>query len=124
VIKDAAGNFVYDENAEGVKVWVNYLASIGVKVFSPLVELWIFMAFYLGMRAGLIIDRFRRKKGTGPQPAQPGKEGEKSPGQKSAPSPGTPAPPAAPGTPPPPPPSTAEPPLAPGEIPETGMEEI
>ena len=41
VIKDAAGKVIYDEDTEGIKVWVNYLASIGIKVFSPVVELQI-----------------------------------------------------------------------------------
>ena len=109
-IKDAAGKVIYDEGAEGTKVWVNYLASIGVKVFSPVVELWIFMGSYVGMRTGLVIARFRRKK-TAAQPSPPtGTEAPRSPTEKST-SPGDksppPPPPAGPPATPPPPPSAA-----------------
>ena len=62
VIKDSAGEIIYDEGAEGAKVWTNYLASIGVAVFSPLVELWIFMGSYVALRFGLIVQKFKRKK--------------------------------------------------------------
>ena len=114
VIKDSAGNVVYDESAEGVKVWVNYLASIGVKVFSPVVELWIFMASYLGLRAGLIVQKFRRKK-TGAQPNAPKGTPESAPKSESAAQPK-----AAPQS-PPPPAATEAAPI--GEV-ETGQEEI
>lgn len=91
VIKDSQGHVIYDEGLEGVKVWVNYLASIGVKVFSPVVELWIFMGSYVGLRTGLVIARFRKKK-----PAQPGATSPetKEPGATAAP-PAPKAPPAA-----------------------------
>ena len=116
VIKDAAGAVIYDEGAEGIKVWVNYLASIGIKIFSPVVELWIFMASYVGLRAGLIVQKFKRKKA-----------GAQSTGQKApSPEPAKSEPTEAPKAPPPPSPAAAasEPPAsAIGEI-ETGEAEI
>ena len=116
VIKDAAGAVIYDEGAEGVKVWVNYLASIGIKIFSPVVELWIFMASYVGLRAGLIVQKFKRKKSGAPASADKGQ----SPPEAKAP--GAEAPKETP--PPPPPPATSTPPgAALGEI-ETGEPEI
>lgn len=109
-IKDAAGKVIYDEGAEGTKVWVNYLASIGVKVFSPVVELWIFMASYIGLRTGLIIARFRKKKTGAPLSPPTGTEAPGSPTEKST-SPGDKSPqqtqPAAPPANMPPPPSAA-----------------
>lgn len=117
IVKDAAGAVIYDEGAEGIKVWVNYLASIGIKVFSPVVELWIFMGSYLGLRAGLIIQKFKNRKKRGEQTSAP-----KSPSPESS----KPEPAAAPKASPPPPPAAAasEPPApAIGEI-ETGETEI
>jgi len=116
VIKDAAGAVIYDEGAEGVKVWVNYLASIGIKIFSPVVELWIFMASYVGLRAGLIVQKFKRKK-AGAQSTAPKEAPPQSPKSQEAAAPKeTPTPkPAA---------AASEPPAsAIGEI-ETGETEI
>lgn len=116
VIKDAAGAVIYDEGAEGIKVWVNYLASIGIKIFSPVVELWIFMASYVGLRAGLIIQKFKRKK-AGAQPTGP---------KEPPPEPAKSEPTEAPKAPPPPSPAAAAsgpPASAIGEI-ETGEAEI
>lgn len=62
VLKSETGEVLYDENIEGVKVWGNWLASIGVKAFSPIIELWLFMGMYLSMRLGLIFAKFRKKK--------------------------------------------------------------
>ena len=114
VIKDSAGKVIYDEAAEGTKVWINYLASIGVKVFSPVVELWIFMGSYFGLRVGLIVQKFRRKKGAASNAEQKG-----SPQSESKP------PEAAKSTTPPPPAQSEAPAPAPaiGEV-DTGMEEI
>ena len=116
VIKDAAGAVIYDEGAEGIKVWVNYLASIGIKIFSPVVELWIFMASYIGLRAGLIVQKFKRKK-AGAQSTAPKEAPPQSPKSQEAAAPKeTPTPkPAA---------AASEPPAsAIGEI-ETGEPEI
>jgi len=116
VIKDAAGAVIYDEGAEGIKVWVNYLASIGIKIFSPVVELWIFMASYVGLRAGLIVQKFKRKK-AGAQSTAPKEAPPQSPKSQEAAAPKeTPTPkPAA---------AASEPPAsAIGEI-ETGETEI
>ena len=112
VIKDSQGHVIYDEGLEGVKVWVNYLASIGVKVFSPVVELWIFMGSYVGIRSGLIIAKFRKKK-TAPTTAAPGTQPEsKEPGaQPASPAAKAPAP-----APPPPPTPTATPDAATGAV--------
>jgi hypothetical protein len=117
MVKGPDGTVVYDENAEGIKVWVNYLASIGVKVFSPVVELWIFMGSYLGLRAGLIIQKFRNRK----------KGGAAAGGQKEPPPTEAKSPAAEKTTEPPPPPPAAAPAAAPasaiGEV-DTGQEEI
>jgi hypothetical protein len=111
-VKDSQGHVIYDEGAEGVKVWVNYLASIGVKVFSPVVELWIFMGSYVGIRSGLIIAKFRKKKTT-PATAAPGTQPEsKEPGaQPASPAAKAPAP-----APPPPPAPAATPDAATGVV--------
>jgi hypothetical protein len=69
VLKSETGEVLYDENAEGVKVWWNWLVSIGVKAFSPVVELWMFMLAYFGMRLPLIVQRFRKKKPAASPPA-------------------------------------------------------
>jgi len=111
VLKSETGEVLYDENVEGVKVWLNYLASIGVKAFSPVVELWLFMSMYVGMRFPLIIAKFRKKKpattatkagGTGEPPAEapaPTPAPEKSAAPAPAPaSKSTPAAPTPPGT--------------------------
>ena len=99
VLKSETGEVLYDENVEGVKVWMNYLASIGVKAFSPIVELWLFMSMYVGMRFPLIVAKFRKKKpattatkagGTDEPPAT---EQAPSPApEKPAPQPPAPAP--------------------------------
>lgn len=68
-LKSETGEVLYDENAEGVKVWWNWLVSIGVKTFSPIVELWVFMISYFTIRFPLIVARFRKKKPAGEQPA-------------------------------------------------------
>lgn len=78
VLKSESGEVIYDENIEGIKVWTNWLVSIGVKAFSPIVELWMFMTMYVGMRFGLIVQKFRRKKpastatraGAAPEPSK------------------------------------------------------
>jgi len=75
-VKSGTGEILYDENAEGVKVWTNYLVSIGVKVFSPIVELWMFMAAYVTIRFPVIVARFRRKK---KPEAEPGTKSEPTP---------------------------------------------
>jgi hypothetical protein len=122
IVKDSTGQILYDENAEGLKVWVNYLASIGIKTFSPVVELWIFMGSYVGLRAGLIIAKFKGRKKAAQQSAPPTEPTAGSPTQKSAPSPGKPAP-QTPPAPQPQPPSPAAQQPAIGEV-ETGEIEI
>ena len=102
-IKSPDGEVLYDESAEGVKVWWNYLVSLGVTAFSPVVELWIFMVGYFALRFPFIIAKFKRKKpGTDtaqpPAPAKtPQKETrpteEKSPPEQPTPEPAPPTPP-------------------------------
>jgi hypothetical protein len=70
-IKSETGEVIYDENAEGIKVWWNWLVSIGVKVFPPVVELWMFMLAYFAIRFPLIVARFRKKKTATTPPAPP-----------------------------------------------------
>jgi hypothetical protein len=69
LMKSDTGEILYDENAEGVKVWWNWLVSIGVRAFSPVVELWMFMVSYFALRFPLIIARFRKKKPSASPPA-------------------------------------------------------
>ena len=71
VLKSETGEVLYDENAEGIKVWWNWLVSIGVKAFSPVVELWMFMLAYFAIRFPLIVARFRKKKPATTPPAPP-----------------------------------------------------
>jgi hypothetical protein len=61
-LKSDGGEVLYDEGAEGVKVWWNWLVSIGVTALSPLVELWMFMGAYFTIRFPLIIAKFKKKK--------------------------------------------------------------
>jgi hypothetical protein len=72
-IKSPDGEVLYDESAEGVKVWWNFLVHVGVKAFSPVVELYIFMGTYFAMRFPLILAKFKKKKpATGtPPPSAP-----------------------------------------------------
>jgi hypothetical protein len=69
LMKTETGEILYDENAEGVKVWWNWLVSIGVRAFSPVVELWMFMVSYFAIRFPLIVARFRKKKPAASPPA-------------------------------------------------------
>jgi hypothetical protein len=112
ILKSETGEVLYDENAEGVKVWWNWLVSIGVRAFSPLVELWIFMIAYFTIRFPLIVARFRKKKGSAGQPAPTGTEPQAGPETQRRPAPDKPqateTPPST--TPKPPPPK--EPPQA------------
>jgi hypothetical protein len=70
-IKSETGEIIYDENSEGIKVWWNWLVSIGIKVFSPVVELWMFMLAYFAIRFPLIVARFKRKKPATTPPEPP-----------------------------------------------------
>ena len=102
LIKSETGEVLYDENAEGVKVWWNWLVSIGVRAFSPVVELWMFMLAYFAIRFPLIVARFRKKK-PAPTTSAPQDETEKPDRQPSGkdkqeaqPSPESKEPPASP----------------------------
>jgi hypothetical protein len=123
-VKDSAGQILYDEGAEGLKVWINYLESLGIKTFSPVVELWIFMASYVGLRAGLIVQKFKNRKKAG-APTQPPQSGQspQSPPQKPDTAQGTATPQKPPAPAPTTPPAPASPQTALGEI-ETGETEI
>jgi hypothetical protein len=77
ILKSETGEVLYDESAEGVKVWWNWLVSVGIKTFSPLVELWIFMIAYFTIRFQLIVARFRKKKQSAPTGSPPPGETEK-----------------------------------------------
>jgi hypothetical protein len=75
-----------DETEMCVSAWRAYFESIGIKPFSPLVNLWMAMFAYSAPRFGSIVAKFRKKK-----PAQPGA----APGsatETKAPAPPTPAP--------------------------------
>ena len=81
VMKSATGEVLYDEAKEAIRVWTNYLITLGVTAFSPIVELWIFLSMYFGLRIGIVINRFRRKK-PGMASAKP--EDQKKPEEKSS----------------------------------------
>lgn len=75
-----------DETEMCVSAWRAYFESIGIKPFSPIVNLWLAMGAYAAPRFGSIVAKFRKKK-----PAQPGA----APGsatETKAPAPPTPAP--------------------------------
>ncbi len=97
-IKGPSGEVIYDEAAEGVKVWWNFLVHVGIKAFSPVVELYIFMGTYFAMRFPLILAKFKKKKpatGTPPPPAPSGKpQGETKKEEPPHPQPESPPPPA------------------------------
>jgi hypothetical protein len=91
-----------DETEMCVSAWRGYFESIGIKPFSPLVNLWLAMFAYAAPRFGSIVAKFRKKKptppGAAPAPAGPELE-KKEPGTPVAkatpsiqPSPAAPAP--------------------------------
>ena len=91
-----------EESEMCVSAWKAYFESIGIKPFSPLVNLWLAMFAYVAPRFGSIVAKFRKKKTTleeSPRGAPPESSGPKEP------SPASPAPapekkPAAPPLPP------------------------
>jgi hypothetical protein len=104
-IKSPDGEVLYDESAEGVKVWWNFLVHVGVKAFSPVVELYIFMGTYFAMRFPLIVAKFKKKKpATAPIP--PREPSEKPQGETKTEAPKSPQP----ESPPPPAPRQTTPP--------------
>jgi len=93
-----------EENEMCVSAWRAYFESIGIKPFSPLVNLWMAMIAYSAPRFGSIVAKFRKKKKPlaesprgGPPESTEGKEPSPEPPpapepKSTPPPPGPPAP--------------------------------
>lgn len=91
-----------EESDMCVGAWKAYFESIGIKPFSPLVNLWLAMFAYVAPRFGSIVAKFRKKKTTleeSPRGSPPDTSAKKEP----SPAPAAPAPEKKPAVPPAPP---------------------
>lgn len=79
-----------EENEMCVSAWRAYFESIGIKPFSPLVNLWMAMIAYAAPRFGSIVAKFRKKKkplAESPRGGQPEAAVEKDTSPAPAPAP-------------------------------------
>lgn len=91
-IEVSPGQF-YDENEMMIGAWADYLASLGIKPLTPLMNLWLAFAAYCLPRMTVIVLKFKswfKKKEPAGSRGAPAPEARQEPAQ--SPSPETPAP--------------------------------